>query len=136
LKFADIKEDDISLEIQEDSYITILFYERVKKKIDKLSKIEYEVLVLDESQKIKNQSTQIFKATKKIKRNFTVIMTGILIENCLSDLWNMLFAINENLYELYNSKLELLINDKSYSKAIELTIKMLYPILLQRKNKY
>lgn len=136
MKFADIKEDDISLEIQEDSYITILFYERVKKKIDKLSKIEYEVLVLDESQKIKNQSTQIFKATKKIKRNFTVIMTGILIENCLSDLWNMLFAINENLYELYNSKLELLINDKSYSKAIELTIKMLYPILLQRKNKY
>ena len=134
LKFTDIKEKDISLEIQENSYITILSYESARSKIDKLSKIEYDVLVLDESQKIKNQSTQIFEAIKKIKRNFTIIMTGTPIENSLNDLWNMLFAINENLYELYNLKIKPLINDKNYSKAIELTIKMLYPIMLQRKK--
>ena len=134
LKFTDIKEKDISLEIQENSYITILSYESARSKIDKLSKIEYDVLVLDESQKIKNQSTQIFEAIKKIKRNFTIIMTGTPIENSLNDLWNMLFAINKNLYELYNLKIKPLINDKNYSKAIELTIKMLYPIMLQRKK--
>lgn len=134
LKFTNIKESDISLEIKENKYITILSYESARNRIDELSKIEYDILVLDESQKIKNQTTQIFEAIKKIKRKFSIIMTGTPIENSLNDLWNMLFVINENLYELYNSKIKPLINDKNSSKAIELTIKMLYPIMLQRKK--
>jgi SNF2 family DNA or RNA helicase len=63
-------------------------------------------------------------------------MTGTPIENSLNDLWNMLFAINSSLHELYTSKIKPLLLDKeNYSKAIELTINILYPIMLQRKKK-
>lgn len=90
---------------------------------------------MDESQKIKNHKTQIFNAIIQIKRDFTIIMTGTPIENSLNDLWNMLFTINPSLHELYISKIQpLLLDNENYSKAIELTINMLYPIMLQRKK--
>lgn len=135
LKFTRIKEDDISLSIENDRYITILSYEFARSNIDILQKQNFEILIMDESQKIKNHNTKIFNSITKIKRNFTVIMTGTPIENSLNDLWNMLFAINPSLHELYITKIQPLLLDKdTYSKAIELTINILYPIMLQRKK--
>jgi SNF2 family DNA or RNA helicase len=62
-------------------------------------------------------------------------MTGTPIENSLNDLWNMLFTINPSLYELYTRKIQPLLKDTdTYDKAIELTIKILYPIMLQRRK--
>ena len=136
LKFTNIKEDKITLEIQDNSFITILSYESARSKIDILQKQNFDILIMDESQKIKNHKTQVFNAIVQIKRNFTIIMTGTPIENSLNDLWNMLFAINSSLHELYTSKIKPLLLDKeNYSKAIELTINILYPIMLQRKKK-
>jgi SNF2 family DNA or RNA helicase len=63
-------------------------------------------------------------------------MTGTPIENSLNDLWNMLFTINPSLHELYIKKIQPLLKDvDNYYKAIELTIKMLYPIMMQRRKK-
>ena len=135
LKFTDIAENDISLSIENNSFITILSYEYVRSKIEILQEQDFDILIMDESQKIKNHKTQIFNAIIQIKRDFTIIMTGTPIENSLNDLWNMLFTINPSLHELYISKIQpLLLDNENYSKAIELTINMLYPIMLQRKK--
>ena len=136
LKFTNIKETEISLNIKNNkSLITILSYETVRSKIDEIKDNKYDVLIMDESQKIKNHQTQIFNAIKQIKRDFTIIMTGTPIENSLNDLWNMLFTINPSLHELYVKKIQPLLKDiDTYDKAIELTIKILYPIMLQRKK--
>lgn len=135
LKFTDIAENDISLSIENNSFITILSYEYVRSKIEILQEQNFDILIMDESQKIKNHKTQIFNAIIQIKRDFTIIMTGTPIENSLNDLWNMLFTINPSLHELYISKIQpLLLDNENYSKAIELTINMLYPIMLQRKK--
>jgi SNF2 family DNA or RNA helicase len=135
LKFTKIKDSDISLTIKDNSFITILSYEYARSKIDILQKQQFDILIMDESQKIKNHKTQVFNAIVQVKRNFTIIMTGTPIENSLNDLWNMLFAINPSLHELYTSKIQPLLLDKeNYSKAIELTINILYPIMLQRKK--
>ncbi|MEA3512164.1 MAG: DEAD/DEAH box helicase, partial [Campylobacterota bacterium] len=136
LKFTNITENKISLTIEDDSFITILSYEYARSKIEILQKQNFDILIMDESQKIKNHKTQVFGAIVQIKRDFTIIMTGTPIENSLNDLWNMLFAINPSLHELYTSKIQPLLLDKEdYSKAIELTINILYPIMLQRKKK-
>jgi len=136
LKFTNIIENEISLSIEKDnSFITILSYETARSKIDLIKESQYDILIMDESQKIKNHQTQIFNAVNLIKRDFTIIMTGTPIENSLNDLWNMLFTINPSLYELYIQKIQPLLNDiNTYHKAIELTIKMLYPIMLQRRK--
>ncbi len=73
---------------------------------------------MDESQKIKNHKTQVFNAIVQIKRNFTIIMTGTPIENSLNDLWNMLFAINPSLHELYTSKIQPLLLVKKTTKKL------------------
>jgi len=136
LKFTNIKDSDISLSIEDNNFITILSYEYTRSKIDLLQIQNFDILIMDESQKIKNHKTQVFNAIVQIKRNFTIIMTGTPIENSLNDLWNMLFAINPSLHELYTSKIQSLLLDKEhYSKAIELTINILYPIMMQRKKK-
>ena len=136
LKFTNIKDSDISLTIEDNSFITILSYEYARSKIEILQKQNFDILIMDESQKIKNRKTQVFHAITQIKRDFTIIMTGTPIENSLDDLWNMLFAINPSLHELYASKIQPLFLDKEhYSKAIELTINILYPIMMQRKKK-
>jgi len=135
-KFTDITEDKISLTIEDNSLITILSYEYARSKIDILQKQNFDILIMDESQKIKNHKTQIFNAIMQIQRNFTIIMTGTPIENSLNDLWNMLFTINPSLHELYTSKIQPLLLDKeNYTKAIELTISILHPIMIQRKKK-
>jgi SNF2 family DNA or RNA helicase len=136
LKFTDITKDKISLTIEDDCFITILSYEYARSKINMLQKQNFDVLIMDESQKIKNHKTQVFSAIVQINREFTIIMTGTPIENSLNDLWNMLFAINPSLHELYISKIQpLLVDEENYSKAIELTINILYPIMIQRKKK-
>ncbi len=135
LRFTDIAENDISLSLENNGFITILSYEYVRSKIEILQELDFDILIMDESQKIKNHKTQIFNAIIQIKRDFTIIMTGTPIENSLNDLWNMLFTINPSLHELYISKIQpLLLDNENYSKAIELTINMLYPIMLQRKK--
>jgi SNF2 family DNA or RNA helicase len=133
-KFTNIDENGINLSIDE-SFITILSYETARSKIEQLKEINYDILIMDESQKIKNHKTQIFNAVSQIKRNFTIIMTGTPIENSLNDLWNMLFTINPALHKLYSKKIEPLLTDiENYEKATTLTVKMLYPIMLQRRK--
>ena len=135
LKFTELNENDISLSIEQDKFISIVSYEYARSKIDDIKQQQYDILIMDESQKIKNHKTQIFNAITQIKRSFTVIMTGTPIENSLNDLWNMLFSINPSLHELFINKIQpLLSNNEEYSKAIELTINMLYPIMLQRRK--
>lgn len=135
LNFTKLNENDISLSIEKDKFISIVSYEYARSKIDDIKQQQYDILIMDESQKIKNHKTQIFNAITQIKRDFTVIMTGTPIENSLNDLWNMLFSINPSLHKLYINKIQpLLSNNEEYSKAIQLTINMLYPIMLQRKK--
>ena len=135
IKFTELNENDISLSIERDKFISIVSYEYARINIEDIKQQKYDILIMDESQKIKNHKTQIFDAITQIKRDFTVIMTGTPIENSLNDLWNMLFSINPSLHNLFINKIQPLVsNNEEYSKAIELTINMLYPIMLQRRK--
>lgn len=49
--------------------------------------VEFDIVVLDEAQKIKSPGTMVTNAAKALKANFKVAMTGTPIENSLLDLW-------------------------------------------------
>jgi len=51
-----------------------------------LTEIEWNVIVLDEAQAIKNSATQRSKAARKLKGDFRMVTTGTPIENQLSEL--------------------------------------------------
>jgi SNF2 family DNA or RNA helicase len=49
--------------------------------------VDYEVVILDEAQKIKSPGTMVTNAAKALKSLFKVAMTGTPVENSLLDLW-------------------------------------------------
>lgn len=49
--------------------------------------VEYDIVALDEAQKIKSPGTLVTNAAKALKSNFKIAMTGTPVENTLLDLW-------------------------------------------------
>jgi non-specific serine/threonine protein kinase len=66
-------------------------------KYDWLQNIQWDCLVIDEAQAIKNPGTKQSKAIKRIKSNFRIAMTGTPIENRLTDLWSLFDFLNPGL---------------------------------------
>ncbi len=49
--------------------------------------VEFDVVALDEAQKVKTPGTMVTNAAKALKSNFKIAMTGTPVENSLLDLW-------------------------------------------------
>ncbi len=62
-----------------------------------LLKRQWQLLVLDEAQAIKNPSARQTKAVKKIKANSRIALTGTPIENRIADLWSLFDFLNPGL---------------------------------------
>lgn len=72
-----------------------------------LAKIEFQTIVLDEAQAIKNAATKRSQAAMKLQGGFKFITTGTPIENHLGELWNLFRFINPGLLgslENFNSR--------------------------------
>ncbi len=67
----------------------ITTYGIVKNDFDKLSTINFEALLIDEAQAIKNPKAQVSDAIKGLNAKFRLILTGTPIENHFQDLWNL-----------------------------------------------
>lgn len=59
-----------------------------------LSQVEWNGVVLDEAQNIKNQFTKQSQAVRKFKSNYRVALTGTPVENRLSELWSIMEFLN------------------------------------------
>jgi len=66
-------------------------------RIDALKDYNWNIVIIDEAQAIKNPSTKQTKAVKQIKAPFKIAMTGTPIENRLSDLWSLFDFLNKGL---------------------------------------
>jgi SNF2 family DNA or RNA helicase len=56
--------------------------------------VEWNSVVLDEAQNIKNQFTKQSQAVRKFKSDFRVALTGTPVENRLSELWSIMDFLN------------------------------------------
>ncbi|HWC01642.1 MAG TPA: DEAD/DEAH box helicase [Methylomirabilota bacterium] len=62
-----------------------------------LGEVEWNVLVLDEAQAIKNPATRQARSVKRLRSQARVALTGTLIENRLGDLWSLFDFLNPGL---------------------------------------
>ena len=62
-----------------------------------LKAVDWDLVILDEAQAIKNPGTQQTRAVKKLKAGNRIVMTGTPIENRLSDLWSLFDFLNPGL---------------------------------------
>ena len=81
--------------------VILTTYQTVLRDIDILETIEFEYIILDESQQIKNRESKIFKTLSDLNAKNKLSLSGTPIENSLSDLWSQMQFINPNLLGTY-----------------------------------
>lgn len=77
--------------------VVLTTYQTALRDKEVLEQIDFEYIVLDESQQIKNRQSKVFKALNELKANHRVSLSGTPIENSLSDLWSQMQFINPGL---------------------------------------
>ena len=77
-------------------FLTITTY-KMTTKIMGLQAINWDVLILDEAQAIKNPYAEQTKEIKRIKAKLKIAMTGTPIENNLSNLWSLFDFLDKGL---------------------------------------
>ena len=65
--------------------------------IAKLAEIEFEYVILDESQAIKNATSQVAKASRLLRGRHRLALSGTPIENHLGELWSLFEFLNPGL---------------------------------------
>ncbi|QDT31762.1 DEAD/DEAH box helicase [Thalassoglobus polymorphus] len=83
-RFADIPNTDIVLTT----------YGTLRRDIIEVKEQQFDYVVLDEAQTIKNASSQAAKASRLLKANHRVALSGTPIENHLGDLWSIFEFLN------------------------------------------
>lgn len=81
------KLDKDCIEEMQNMDIVLTNYETVRNCQLNICAVDWEVVVLDESQKIKTPGTMVTIACKALKSKLKIAMTGTPVENSLIDLW-------------------------------------------------
>ncbi len=81
--------------------VLLTTYQTALKDVEILKKMDFEYIVLDESQQIKNKDSKIFKAINQFQGKHKISLSGTPIENSLSDLWSQMQFINPGLLGSY-----------------------------------
>ncbi|MGC4378493.1 DEAD/DEAH box helicase [Fictibacillus sp. Mic-4] len=106
--------------------VWITSYPTLRQDIDLYETREFDSVILDEAQAIKNHTTKTFKAVQKIKAPKRFALSGTPIENSLDELWSIFQAIMPGFFP----------NKESFSKmSHEQISKMVRPFILRRVKK-
>ncbi|MDR1865695.1 MAG: DEAD/DEAH box helicase [Bacteroidales bacterium] len=68
----------------------IVSYHTASRDVEEINAAEFDLVILDEAQRIKNWKTKLAQGTKKIKSTYAVVLTGTPLENKLEDLYSIM----------------------------------------------
>jgi len=72
-----------------ESDLVVTSYALVRRDLDRYGKMEFDTVVLDEAQHIKNRQTQNARAVKAVRARHRLVLTGTPMENSVLDLWSI-----------------------------------------------
>jgi superfamily II DNA or RNA helicase len=114
--------------------IVLTTYGTVRRDILHLKEAEFDYVVLDEAQAIKNPSSQVAKAARLLQAKNRLALTGTPIENHLRDLWSIFEFLNPgmlgraSIFKLHTS-------DGADDESRKLLSQALRPFILRRTKK-
>ncbi len=129
MKKKDVHEQDII-----DQHQLIITTYSMCGKYQKLVEYDWDILILDEAQAIKNPNTKQTKTIKQFHAKYRVALTGTPIENKLMDLWSLFDFLNSGLlgtikeFKSFVKELQAEENTEGYAKLRTMTA----PFLLRR----
>jgi SNF2 family DNA or RNA helicase len=77
-----------------DKQLVITSYSLVDRDLKTLVDVEWQGIVLDEAQNVKNSGTKQAQAVRQLSAGFKIALTGTPVENRLGELWSILDFLN------------------------------------------
>jgi superfamily II DNA or RNA helicase len=77
--------------------VAVTTYGLLRRDVDLLAEVDWDVVVLDEAQQIKNPAARTARAARRLTAASRVALTGTPVENRLSELWSILEFANPGL---------------------------------------
>lgn len=115
--------------------IVLTTYQTALRDIKILEKIDWEYIVLDESQMIKNKNSKLFQAINTLSAINKISLSGTPIENSLSDLWAQMQFINDGMlgtFPFFKKNYLTPIEKYNDESASEELAKLVQPYILRR----
>lgn len=115
--------------------VVICSYGLLQHNEDLLINKQWETIVLDEAQAIKNANTQRWKAVMKLKGKSRIALSGTPIENHLGELWSIFSFINPGLLgsiKSFQTKYSIPIETKQSPDRIHALRALVAPYILRR----
>jgi non-specific serine/threonine protein kinase len=130
IKFKILHGKENSIDIKKTDLFITTYGMAVR--LEELKKINWDLLILDEAQAIKNSETKQTKAIKQLTAKSRVAMTGTPIENSLSDLWSVFDFLNKGMLFSQKRFAEFAKELKNESQGYEKLRNIVSPFILRR----
>jgi superfamily II DNA or RNA helicase len=115
--------------------VIIASYGLMRNDVEYLREYTFQMIILDESQYIKNPASQVYQAVRQLSSPNRLALTGTPLENSLEDLWAQFDFINEgllgNLSSFKKSFIQPVVREKNKEQE-ELLKRLISPFLLRR----
>jgi SNF2 family DNA or RNA helicase len=110
-------------------------YGTLNKDVKELTKVNFNFIIVDESQNIKNRESISYKNLESIPSLQKIVLSGTPIENSLSDVWSQMQLINKDILGNYpyfkKNYLDPIEKKQDENQLVELK-KILSPFILRR----
>ena len=126
------------LSILKKADVVLTTYGTIRNDIENLLKEKFDLLVLDESQNIKNINSQTTKAVLLLNAEKRVALSGTPVENNLLELYSLFRFLNPEMFgtvQSFTNNYIIPIQKYSDTSTIEELRKKIYPFLLRRVKK-
>ncbi|MDB2686703.1 DEAD/DEAH box helicase [Mariniblastus sp.] len=120
-----------------DAFFTICNYEQVLRDIMAIERINWDLIILDEGQRIKNWEAKTSQVVKSLKSKYALVLSGTPLENRLAELFSVVQFVDDRRlgpgFRFFNK--HRIVDEKGkvmgYKNMAELR-KTLAPIMLRR----
>lgn len=116
---------------EDDTFLTIVTY-GMAARLDELEKVDWDCVILDEAQAIKNPVTKQTKKVKALRSRMRIAMTGTPIENNLTNLWSLFDFLNKGLLGTSGEFREYCKGLESHPEGYARLRAMISPFMLRR----
>lgn len=115
--------------------IVLTTYAMVRNDLKKFHAIDWEYIILDESQNIKNLAAQTTKSILALKGKHKLALSGTPMENNLSELYSLFLFLNPGMFgtlEMFNNLYAGPIQQLGDREATEALRRKIFPFILRR----
>jgi SNF2 family DNA or RNA helicase len=115
--------------------VLLTTYATMRIDIQKLCQINFDYAILDESQAIKNSNALVAKASRLLRSDYKLAMTGTPIENHLGELWSLFEFLNPGMLGSsrgFKAMTRIKPDDENDKRAVKALAAGLKPFFLRR----